>query len=368
MTTGTALRSLAAALVLAAVAGAAQQKAALVIGNSAYRHVPQLKNPRHDAEDLSKRLRELGFEVETVVDADAKAMERAADRFVQGLQPGAAAVFHYSGHGLQIDDQNYLIPVDFKLKDQASVKYESLSASKLHDRMAASGAEVNIVILDACRNNGFALSRSSGAGLAAMNAAKGSYIAFSTAPGRAASDDPGGRNGLFTGYLLEALEQPGLSLDELFGYVRERTYEASDGQQIPWTSSSVIGRYFFLPAGEQRDLIYEPNRPEAVRTSSASRQAVRPAPAVGADPALDERLTLLASRAAAAGESLEQLRSAQRERGLGLRGDMATAEKQMQYALGQAERRLADGDAAGAARNMDLAEKAIDRLEGFLGR
>ena len=366
MTTRAALLSL---LLGAAVVQAAQQRSALVIGNGAYRHVPSLQNPRHDAEDLSKLLGELGFSVETVLDADLSAMERAADRFVRGLRPGAAAVFHYSGHGLQVEDQNYLIPVDFRLSDQASVKYDSLSASKLHDRMAASGADVNIVILDACRNNGFALSRSSGAGLAAMNAAKGSYIVFSTAPGRTASDDPDGRNGLFTGYLLEALGRPGLDLDDLFGYVRERTYEASDGQQLPWTSSSVIGRFYFAPAaGGQRDLVYEPNPRPAPAKVSSSRQASRPARPPVIDAALDERLTFLASRAAAVSESLEQLRAAQRQRGLGLRGDMAAAEKRMQYALGQAERLLADGDPAGAERNLGLAEKAVAQLERFLGR
>ncbi len=370
MNTARACLSLVVVLGLTAVAsGAQQQRVALVIGNSAYRNVPKLKNPRNDAEDLSQRLRALGFQVDTVLDADLGAMERAADRFVKSLKPGAVAVFDYSGHGLQVEDQNYLIPVDFKLSDPASVKYDALSASKLHDRMAAAGSDVNIVILDACRNNGFGLSRSSSAGLAAMNAAKGSYIAFSTAPGRTASDDPNGRNGLFTGYLLEGLTKPGLSLDDLFNYVRQHTYDASGGEQLPWTSSSVIGRFYFVPSGDQRDLTYEPNqRSEPAPVAAASRQTESARLPAALDAAVDERMTMLSARAAAVSESLEQLRRAQQQQGLGLRGDMAAAQKQMQYALGQAEKSLADGDGATAERNMGIAEKAIDKLEAFLGR
>jgi len=368
------VRSFIVGLVLL-VGGAAHSQAlervALVIGNSSYRHVPPLKNPVNDAADLSAKLRELGFRVTYVVDADQQSMERAVDAFVSKLDEDSAAFFHFSGHGLQVEQENFLVPVDFKLTDAASVRYDALSASKLHDRMAATGSQLNILVLDACRNGGFGLSRSSGAGLASMNAARGSFIAFATAPGRTAADNPNGRNGLFTGYLLEALSTPGLSLDEVFNEVRADTYAASEEEQLPWSSSSVIGQFFFLPG--ERDLVYEKvqnaPKPAAVADPVGSRQAeARPRPAPTASTAeLDERLTMVAARAGAVKQSLEELKTSQRQDGLGLRGDMSAAERRMTYTLGQAEKLLGDGDLIGAKRNLDLAERALEQLEKFLG-
>ena len=306
-------------------------------------------------------------------------MEGAGESFVGKLSPQSEALFHYSGHGLQIEQENYLVPVDFQLKDAASVKYDAVSASKLHDRMAATGSKLNIVILDACRTNGFSSSRSSGSGLAAMNAARGSFIAFSTAPGRIAADNPEGRNGLFTGYLLEALRVPGLPLDEVFNRVRENTYSASNGIQVPWSSSSVIGRFYFSPS-DGRDLQLVSGEDAAAQTTLTGAQAgggvrqtttTAPRPPVAAAVTaaeLDERLTLLASRAAGVSQSLEQLKASQAQSGLGLRRDMVGAEQRMGFNLRQSEERLGAGDRAGASRSMDLAEKAIEQLERFLGR
>lgn len=363
-------------LVLLAAVGtlcplSAVERVALVIGNGQYKNVQPLKNPGNDAADLSAQLRELGFSVDELLDADLVSMEQAVDAFVDKLGPETAAVFHYSGHGLQVEQENYLIPVDFELKDQASVKYDALSASKLHDRMAGTGSKLNIMILDACRNNGFALSRSSGSGLASMNAARGSFIAFSTSPGSIAADNPDGRNGLFTGYLLEQLRKPGLSLDQVFNRVREQTFEASGERQLPWSSSSVIGDFYFVPddasQAAQRDLqLVSDAEPQAISTS-ARQATARPPAAPPKSENLDERLTLVAARASAARASLEQLRQSQARSGLGLRRDMAAAEQRMGFNLSQAEEKLAAGDRRGATRNLDLAEKALEQLEGFLG-
>lgn len=360
---------------LALTPALAVERVALVIGNGRYQHVQPLKNPGNDARDLSAELRRLGFAVTEVLDADLKGMERAVDAFVGKLGPDSAALFHYSGHGLQVQQENYLVPVDFELKDEASVKFDALSASKVHERMAGSGSQLNIVILDACRNNGFSLSRSSGAGLAAMNAARGSFIAFSTSPGNIAADNPDGRNGLFTGYLLEELRSPGLTLDEVFNRVRRKTYAASNERQLPWSSSSVIGSFYFLSGGgpaEQRDLqLVSDDEPQAIpasarqATAGGSRPAPPPASASAAD--LDERLTQVAARASAVRGSLDQLKQAQARSGLGLRRDMAAAEQRMGFNLAQAEEKLAAGDSAGAERNLDLAEKALEQLEKFLG-
>ena len=202
------------------VASDSERRVALVIGNNDYLFAPDLRNAANDAEDLAVALHEVGFEVEKVLDADLRGLDAAVDRFISKLSPGDVALFHYSGHGMQVDGENYLIPVDFKLKDPASVRYDAYSASKLHDRMAGASSRLNIMMLDACRNNGFRTSRATSGGLAMMNAAEGSFIAFATGPASTADDNRDGRNGLFTAHLLETLHQPGLTLDEIFNRVR----------------------------------------------------------------------------------------------------------------------------------------------------
>ena len=224
------------------------RRVALVMGNDDYRHAPKLHNAANDADDLARALSGIGFDVDRVTNVDLRAMEAAIHGFVTKLRPGDVAFFHFSGHGIQIDGENYLVPVDFRLTDEASVKYDAYSASKLHDRIAGSGSRLNIVVLDACRNNGFRATRSAGAGLAAMHAAEGSFIAFSTSPGDTADDNPEGRNGLFSSHLLEVLRQPGLNLDQVFNEVREKVYTASGKRQLPWSSSSVMGEFVFRPA------------------------------------------------------------------------------------------------------------------------
>ena len=237
------------------------QKRALVIGNSAYPKWP-LKNAANDAMDMAAALRELGFDVQVATNVGLKPLEQAIDRFVGRLGPSDTAIFFFAGHGVQLGGENYLVPVDFDAKDEADAKYVAYSASRIHDRMDASGASLNILILDACRNNPFGSGRSiGGGGLAAMNSGKGSFIAFATAPGKTASDNPAGRNGLFTASLLKQIQQPGLSLDQVFNRVRQQVYQASGQQQLPWTSSSVIGDFFFR-GGTAAQAIAPPLEPE----------------------------------------------------------------------------------------------------------
>lgn len=217
---------------------------ALLIGNDAYERVSPLRNAVNDARDLAAKLERLGFETVIATDVDLREMEQAIDGFMQSIQPGDVALFHFSGHGMQADQENYLIPTNFELRDRASLRYDAYSASKLQDRLDEAGAQLSLVFLDACRNNGFGGGRSVG-GLAPMNPAHGSFIAFATGPGKTADDHPAGRNGLFTGVLLEALDQPGLELTDIFRQVRERVSTQSGGRQAPWTISSVLGRFYF---------------------------------------------------------------------------------------------------------------------------
>ncbi|MBI1353510.1 MAG: SUMF1/EgtB/PvdO family nonheme iron enzyme [Acidobacteria bacterium] len=219
---------------------------ALLIGNDSYQHVRPLRNAVNDARDLNARLERLGFDTIIGTDLDLRGMEQAIDAFIRSIEPGDVALFHFSGHGLQSDQENYLIPVDFELRDRASLRYEAYSAAKLQDRLNEAGARLSLVLLDACRTNGFDGSRGA-TGLAPMNPAHGSFIAFATGPGKTADDNPDGRNGLFTGVLLETLDQPGLELTDVFREIRERVSARSEGRQVPWTISSVLGRFYFDP-------------------------------------------------------------------------------------------------------------------------
>jgi uncharacterized caspase-like protein len=225
----------------------AGRKIALLAGNEAYAKWP-LRNPVNDARAMQQVLGELGFQTEVVLNTGLRGLEKSVDAFVARIQPGDIALFYYAGHGIQLDGENYLVPVDFDAKDEADAKYVSYSASRLQERMDRAGARLSLLVLDACRNNPFrAGSRSVGGsgGLAVMNSGKGTLIAFATAPGKTADDNKEGSNGLFTAHLVRALREPGLSLDQVFNRVRERVYSESGERQLPWTVSSVIGEFYF---------------------------------------------------------------------------------------------------------------------------
>ena len=345
-----------------------EKRVALVIGNDTYQHAPRLRNAANDANDLGAALRDLGFDTEVVVNADQRGMETAFDRYISRLSPGCVAFFHYSGHGLQVDQENYLIPTDYRITDEASVRYDASSASKLHDRVAGAGVALNVIVLDACRNNGFRTARSAGAGLAAMNAARGSYIAFSTAPGQIASDNPRGRNGLFTSYFLEALKVPGLKLDDVFNRVREQVYQASNQKQLAWTSSSVIGDFRFNRTGSARDLVFaRASEAEPAPVPVATGRQTSAQPSLIDEGADADRYLKLSARANSVFDGLQKLRQEQERIGVSLRGDMAAVGERMTAYMDQAERAQRDGNSAGAVRSMDSAEREVEKLEKFLG-
>lgn len=216
------------------------QKLALIVGNAAYPKSP-LRNPVNDARAVAGVLSELGFQTETAFDVPLRSLDAAVNRFIGRVRSGDTVVFYYAGHGIQLEGENYLVPTDFDARDEADAKYVSYSASRLQERIEKAGARVIVVILDACRNNPFQATRSAGGGLAAMGSGKGTFIAFATGPGKTADDNPRGANGLFTTHLISTLREPGLSLDQVFSRVREKVYRESDGRQVPWTVSSVIG-------------------------------------------------------------------------------------------------------------------------------
>lgn len=222
-----------------------ERRVALVIGNSTYKDAP-LKNPVNDARDMAAALRKLGFEVIEKTNLTQKEMNRAIVQFGEKLRIDTTALFFYAGHGMQVKGKNYLIPVDAQIQSEASVRAETVDVDGVLDQLTVS--PLNIVILDACRNNPFERRfRSMGGGLAQMDAPKGSLIAYATAPGKTAADGES-RNGLYTQELLKHIQTPGLPLEAVFKRVRIGVMAASGETQMPWETSSLTGEFFFRSA------------------------------------------------------------------------------------------------------------------------
>ena len=183
------------------------QRLALVIGNGAYKKAP-LRNPVNDAYDMAEALRKIGFEVIHKENASQWSMENAIRDFGKRLRKGGVGLFYFAGHGIQVKGINYLIPVDARIESESDVKYECVDAGRVLGKMEDAGNDLNIVVLDACRDNPFARGfRSSSSGLARMDAPKGSLIAYATAPGSIAADGIG-RNGVYTKHLLDKMKIP----------------------------------------------------------------------------------------------------------------------------------------------------------------
>lgn len=224
----------------------AEPRIALVIGNGRYKQSP-LANPVNDARAIAKALAESGFAVTKKEDLALKDMHLALRDFGDALKQGGVGLFYFAGHGVQVKGRNYLVPVDADIEREDEVVYNSLDASQVLDKMESASNRLNIVILDACRNNPFARSmRSAATGLAQMDAPVGTLIAFSTAPGSVASDGQGG-NGLYTQHLLRSLREPGAKIEDVFKRVRASVRRDSKGRQIPWESTSLEGDFIFVP-------------------------------------------------------------------------------------------------------------------------
>lgn len=225
---------------------AGERRLALVIGNAAYDRNP-LENPINDARAMADALGKLGFRVRKLENASLRQMDEAVRDFGEDLAKGGAGLFFYAGHGMQVKGSNYLIPIGELPKDEDDVPYKAFNADMLLDRMETAGNPINIVILDACRDNPFVKrkSRSVGGGLAQMNAGKGTLIAFATAPGKTASDGSG-NNGLFTEHFLRTVKQPGLKVEDVFKRVRAGVEKDSGGAQIPWENTSLTGDFYFI--------------------------------------------------------------------------------------------------------------------------
>ena len=226
--------------------GPNEQRVALVIGNSAYGSAAALKNPVNDATDVAAALRELNFEVRLLSDADWRQMRLAIHDFSQSLRRGGIGLFYFAGHGIESSGKNYLIPIKSTIEDELDLEGKAIDANTVLLGMERAGNRVNIVILDACRNNPFARGWRSApqGGLAQMNAPTGSFIAFATSPGKVASDGTG-RNGIFTKHLLANLRSGESDIDRVFGRVTAGVAAETRTTQVPWKQSSLTDIFRF---------------------------------------------------------------------------------------------------------------------------
>jgi hypothetical protein len=285
-----------------------EPRIALVIGNANYSDEMTLANPAKDAELIGSTLRKLGFEVILVTDAKQKQMQRAMVDFGDRLAkagPDAVGLFYFAGHGLQLEGQNYLVPTDADISREVDVEIDGVSADLVLKQMAYAGSRVNIVILDACRNNPLARDFRSAAaseGFAEIRTKpKGTFISYSTAPGEVAVDGDGNHSP-FAEALAAAMQLPGLDLPEVFQRVRASVLTATEERQTPWDSSSLIKSFYFVP-------------PTAERVGSDLIAAVKPAPVELADTeaAAPSKLSLLTPIAGFASQDAQVTDSATEE-------------------------------------------------------
>lgn len=243
-----------AGLVLSTVTAATAEpepRIALVIGNGDYAG-GRLANAVLDARSMADTLRDLGFKVLAHENTGYREMRRALAEFGEELRADGVGLFYYAGHGLQVNGKNYLVPVDADIKSEKYVSAEAVDAESVLAEMQGARTRVNIVIMDACRDNPFVTRfRGLSRGLAFMPAPAGTYVAYATGPGSVAEDGEPGRNGIYTGELLKALREPGLRIEDVFKRVRIAVQARTDNRQNPWDASSMTGDFFFTepPAG-----------------------------------------------------------------------------------------------------------------------
>lgn len=248
---GHVLRLTAVASLLAAVSVSAQApldvRVALIIGNSAYAGNMALVNPANDAKAMADVLKRLGFTVIELRDGNKAQMAAAITQVSNSLKgKQGVGMLYYAGHGLQLDWRNYMVPVDANLKSAADVASQTIDLSSVVDIFKAAGNRMNIVVLDACRDNPFGGNTSSAKGLAQLDAPPSTFLAYATAPGNVAEDgDAKSGNGLYTQFLLQELKRPTAKIEDVFKRVRLNVRKQSNGRQIPWESTSLEDDFFF---------------------------------------------------------------------------------------------------------------------------
>ena len=231
----------------------AAQKSALIIGNSRYLLGDRLTNPQNDAEDIANKLKSLGFDVILLKDANLAQMLDSIDQFKSKLRQGDVALFYFAGHGLQVDGQNYLVPIDAKMNSRSRVAYEAVKLSDVSNALAQGNITNNIIIIDACRNDPFPKELRDGSrGLARLDSSvrspkKKLFYLFASAPGTVAQDGKG-RNGIFTQELLKYLGQAGLTMPDLYEAVSSGVLVATDNKQEVYHEGDMLARFSLVPS------------------------------------------------------------------------------------------------------------------------
>ena len=240
-------REIALGQVISGNAEAKQRKIALVVGCSEYEFAGHLENPLNDSLAVKQNLESLGFDVMYAENPNLKDLKIKIDDFGTELEKYDVGLFYFAGHGVQVKGLNYLIPVDANLKSEITVEYDCVQVDRILCHMENAKTSVNLIILDACRNNPFERSWGrdlSQRGFAVMDAPKGSLIAYSTSPGKTASDGEG-KNGLYTGELISEIKSVNLTITQLFQKVRKAVMEKSKDTQVPWESTSLTADFYF---------------------------------------------------------------------------------------------------------------------------
>ena len=228
------------------------RRIALVVGNFGYQHVPRLANPGNDATLIATTLRQLGF---TLVggavqqNLDKAHFDQEVQAFGRDIQGADVALFYYAGHGLQVDGKNWLVPIDANPTRPQDLDFQMVNAELVLQQMNGAGTRLNLMVLDACRNNPFGVlgTRAVHGGLAQMQAPEGTMVAFATQPGNVATDGAG-TDGPYAMALAAAMHQPGLDIFQTFNRVGLTVQHGTDGVQVPWVSSSPIDGEFYFTA------------------------------------------------------------------------------------------------------------------------
>jgi uncharacterized caspase-like protein len=252
MKLGFAIGLIAMSVLLAAEPAAADRRVALVAGNSAYQHISMLANPTNDARLMAETLRTIGFTLvggAALIDLDKSSFDDAVQKFGNQIVGADVALFYYAGHGVQVRGGNHLVPINANPTKEADVDFQMVDVSLVLRQMEGSGTRLNLVILDACRNNPFGGRglRSSVGGLAQMSAPEGTIISYATQPGNVAQDGVDG-DSPYTKALAQTLRRPGLGIFDVFNEVGLAVKRSTAGSQQPWVSSSPIdGNFYFVP-------------------------------------------------------------------------------------------------------------------------
>ena len=269
-----------AAIFLSAIAAtsslAGGDRIALLIGNGAYTETTRLRNPPNDVADMAQALERLGFEVLMVVDGDKLTIERGIRAFGELLTGADVGLFFYAGHGLQVNGRNYIVPTNAKLAHERDLLFEAIDVALPVSVMEQSGVRMSLIILDACRDNPLARTlagsiRSAGRstrvgrGLASIEGARGTLIAYAAAPGDVAADGDG-RNSPFTAALLQWIGAPRLEVGLMFRRIRESVMAATNGHQVPWVNEALVGEFYF--AGEASPAAAKSGAPTATQKAA----------------------------------------------------------------------------------------------------